>query len=242
MGAYAVEIAALATAAVLLVRGRELSVAVALLAPAVLPFYAFVEGHPFRIRYMIPLVAASAMLSGLGVGLLRAGNRLGEGSGAARSGPLLAIALAAVLIGSVFVESPPWSGQRAPMIAEAELDYPASIERRAVTACLAPEYRGEKVLASMGSLAHYMQELSADGFAIADFINEGNGTIWNVAVSTGPADHAGWMLVEEEAEGGDILAERVRTDPSFARGMRRVCSGGGVALYRRDESIPASEE
>jgi hypothetical protein len=43
------------------------------------------------------------------------------------------------------------------------------------------------------------------------------------------------MLVEEVAEGGDVLAERVRRDPAFTRGMTRVCEGGGVALYRRDE-------
>ena len=78
-----------------------------------------------------------------------------------------------------------------------------------------------------------MQELSAEGFDIADFINEGNGTIWNVAVSSGPAPHAGWMLVEETAEGGDLLAQRIRADATFADGMVRVCEGGGVALYRR---------
>jgi hypothetical protein len=42
------------------------------------------------------------------------------------------------------------------------------------------------------------------------------------------------MLVEEEAEGGDVLAQRIRRDASFAHGMTRVCEGGGVALYRRN--------
>jgi hypothetical protein len=42
------------------------------------------------------------------------------------------------------------------------------------------------------------------------------------------------MLVEEVAEGGDLLAERVRRDPGFTRGMIRVCEGGGVALYERE--------
>jgi hypothetical protein len=79
-----------------------------------------------------------------------------------------------------------------------------------------------------------MQELSAEGFGIADFINEGNGSIWDAAMETGPAPHAGWMLVEERAEGGDVLAQRIRADAAFARGMTRVCEGGGVALYRRD--------
>ncbi len=88
-------------------------------------------------------------------------------------------------------------------------------------------------MASMGSLAHYMQELSREGLALADFLHEGNGVIWHLAMETGPAPHAGWMLIEEEAEGGDVLAQRLRQDAAFARGMTRVCEGGGVALYRR---------
>jgi hypothetical protein len=70
--------------------------------------------------------------------------------------------------------------------------------------------------------------------AIADFVHEGNGVIWTMALQTGPAPHAGWMMVEEVAEGGDVLAERVRSDPGFTRGMIRECEGGGVALYKRE--------
>jgi hypothetical protein len=85
----------------------------------------------------------------------------------------------------------------------------------------------------MGSLAHYMQELSAVGFDIADFVHEGNGVIWTLALETGPAPHAGWMLVEEVAEGGDLLARKIREDAAFLAGMRSVCEGGGVKLYKR---------
>jgi len=127
------------------------------------------------------------------------------------------------------------------MLVEAQWDRGASIGRRDVTTCLAGDYHGEKVLASMGSLAHYMQELSNNGFHIADFINEGNGEIWNLALQTGPAPHAGWMLVEEVAEGGDVLAEHVRRDTAFTRGMKRVCEGGGVALYKR-ETLPTTAQ
>src|SRR4029077_18878717 len=74
---------------------------------------------------------------------------------------------------------------------------------------------------------------SASGFRMAGFIKEGHGEIWNLALATGPAPPAGWMLVEEVAEGGDVLAEHGRRDPAFTRGMTRVCEGGGVALYRR---------
>jgi hypothetical protein len=199
----------------------------ALFAAAALPFYAFYEGHPFRIRYMVPSVAASAVFCGIGVGSIRA--------------PVVARVVGLLLVAATLIESPPWS-DRAPMIEEAQWDVPRSRERRVVTACLAPAYQGDKVLASMGSLAHYMQELSREGFDIADFVHEGNGVIWQLAMETGPAPHAGWMLVEEQAEGGDVLAQRMRTNPEFARGMERVCEGGGVALYRRTRAGTARRD
>jgi hypothetical protein len=243
LSGYVLTTIALLAAVMVAVRGRALLIALSLVATAALPFSAFVAGHPFRIRYMIPLVAASALFAGLGVGLLDAWTRASRGPEAASRQPRglarlarrrsAVIGLAVLLVLSTVVESPPWSGSRAPVIEEAEWDVPVSIERRAVTACLAPAYHGEKVLASMGSLAHYMQELSSEGFALRDFVNEGNGTLWDIAMSTGPAPYVGWMLVEEHAEGGDVLAQRIRRDPSFARGMARVCEGGGVALYRR---------
>jgi hypothetical protein len=230
LSGYVIEIVALAAAAVVVLRGASSLVTLSLFSTAALPFYAFVEGHPFRIRYMIPLVAACALFAGLAVGHVERSRRAGRRA---------AFVLAALLVGSAIIESPPWSASRAPAIAEAQWDVPFSAGRQAVTRCLAPAYRGEKVLASMGSLAHYMQELSSNGFALADFIHEGNGTVWNVALATGAAPHAGWMLVEERAEGGDVLAQRIQADPSFARGMTRICEGGGVALYRRNGLRPA---
>jgi hypothetical protein len=85
----------------------------------------------------------------------------------------------------------------------------------------------------MGSLAHYMQDLSREDIDVADFVHEGNGELWDRVMQAGPAAEAGWMLVEEQSEGGDSLAQRIRRDPSFTRGMQRMCEGGGVALYRR---------
>jgi hypothetical protein len=146
---------------------------------------------------------------------------------------MIAWLLAAVLVGATLIESPPWSSQ-SPLLLEAQLDASNSVARQRVTSCLAPAYHGEKVLASMGSLAHYMQELSHEGFAIAEFIHEGNGALWDLALETGPAPHAGWMLVEEQSEGGDVLAQRIRRHDTFTHGMTKVCEGGGVSLYRRD--------
>jgi hypothetical protein len=57
--------------------------------------------------------------------------------------------------------------------------------------------------------------------------------MWDHAVVSGGAPFAGWMLVEERAEGGDVLARRLRDYPDFARGYERVCEGGNVKLYRR---------
>jgi hypothetical protein len=224
LSGYVVESVAIATAGWLFARSATCATAsarlvpLALLAAAVLPFYGFLEGHPFRVRYMVVLAASCALLCGLAIGFVRR-----------RS---VRIALAFVLVVSQLIESAPW-GLAAPMIEEAQWDVPRTIERRAVTACLRRDYHGDKILASMGSLAHYMQELSRDGFGIADFIHEGNGDLWRFALETGPAPHAGWMIVEEQSEGGDILAHRVREDVGFTRGMVRTCTGGGIALYRR---------
>ena len=221
---YLVEAAGLLTAAWLLWQAlarREWSarlLPVAVLAAAVLPFYGFLEGHPFRVRYMVVPAAGCALLCGIAVGFLR--NRA-------------AAASLIVLVTTSLIESPPWNTQ-APMVEEATWDVPRTIERRAVTACFIRQYHDDKILASMGSLAHYMQELSAEGLRIADFIHEGNGELWTLALRSGPAPHAGWMIVEEQAEGGDLLARKIREDTMFARGMARVCAGGGVAVYRRD--------
>jgi hypothetical protein len=237
MSGYVVEVVALCAAAVVTwqaLKNRDdasLMIPLALFAAAAVSMVAFYQGHPYRIRYVVPIVAACAVFDGLAVGIMsgvRTKTRF------APFGP--AALVTAIIIVAAVVESPPWNMQ-APMLLEAQWDRGASIGRRDVTACLAREYSGNKILASMGSLAHYMQELSNNGFAIADFINEGNGEIWNLAMQTGPAPHAGWMLVEEVAEGGDVLAERMRHDPDFTRGMHRVCEGGGVALYKRDVSV-----
>jgi hypothetical protein len=217
------EIVAVAAAIFLLIRSlvrradAALAVPLALFAVGVLPALAFYEGHPFRIRYMTPLVATCALFCGLAVGFLR---------------QYPALVLAGVLVGITLIQSPPWR-RDAPMLLEAQWDHEASEGRRSVTACLAARHEGEKILASMGSLAHYMQDLSREGLAIADFIHEGNGEIWEMVVKTGPAPYSAWMLVEEQSEGGDVLAQRIRRDPSFARGMQRICEGGGVALYKR---------
>jgi hypothetical protein len=195
---------------------RALLVTLALAGCAALPIYAFYQGHPFRIRYMVVLTMTVAVTSGLGVGLL----------------PRLFQAPVAVLVVcAALIQTPPWSST-APMVLEAQWDRPHSIDRRAVRACLARDRRGEPILASMGSLAHLMQETAADGINLRDYIHEGIGQIWADSLEH-PARHAGWVLIEEQAEGGDMLAARRLDRPNFLAGFDRVCEGGGVALYKR---------
>ena len=78
LSGYVIEIVGLTMAAVVATRamrrrddGRTL-VTVALFAAAALPAFAFYEAHPFRIRYMVPLVAACALFCGVAVGCRRA--------------------------------------------------------------------------------------------------------------------------------------------------------------------------
>jgi hypothetical protein len=190
-------------------------VPLALFAAAALPVSAYLSGHPFRVRYQIPLVIAGAVAIGLGVGLLK------------RVAPIIAIAVLTV----VLMESQPFD-RNAAMIVEAQLDQ--NVQARAgVTSCLRRAYRGGTIMASMGSLGHYMHELSAAGFAIRDFLHEGNGPIWDSAFTRGPTALVEWVLVEEQAEGGDAISQRHRQLPRLLEDYDRVCSGGGVSLYRR---------
>lgn len=187
----------------------------ALFASVALPISAYLAGHPFRMRYEIPLVTACAVAVGLVVGLLR------------RIAPVVAI----VVLVIVLLESQPFDPD-APMIREARLDRNVHA-REHVTACLQHRYRGGTVMVSMGALGHYIQELSWAGFHIRDFLHEGNGPIWDSAFTRGPAPLVEWVLVEEHAEGGDAIIQRARQFPRLLEDFERICSGGGVTLYRR---------
>ena len=126
-------------------------------------------------------------------------------------------------------------GASAPMVVEAQWDRPNRPERGRVTGCITPLEAGAKIMASMGSLGHYMQEASRSGLAIRDFLHEGNGDIWLAALEQ-PQPYAAWMMIEEKAEGGDMLAHIAREKPSFLDGYERVCEGAGLALFRRREN------
>ena len=200
-------------------------VALSLAATAVVPWFAFVEGHPFRIRYMVPLIAIEAIGAGVAVGFFNFGFF-------SRGARLVAALLAALVVA---YELRPLDAT-APMVVEAQWDRPNVPARAHVTDCLRAHYDGDTIMASMGSLAHYMQEASRDGIDVRNFLHEGNGDIWLAALQ-GPRPYAGWVLIEEKAEGGDMLATIAREHPHFLDGYSRMCEGAGLALYRRQNRM-----
>jgi hypothetical protein len=187
----------------------------ALVGTAAVPWSAYMDGHPYRIRYAVPLIAAEAICAAVAAGRWRRGRA----------------ALVVVLLGIALFELRPLS-LTAPMIVEAQWDQPNRPVRAAVTGCLRRDYRGDTVMASMGSLGHYMQDMSQAGFSIRDILHEGNGDIWLNALDS-PRPYVGWILIEEKAEGGDMLAAIARSRPDFLDGFTRVCEGAGLALYKR---------
>jgi hypothetical protein len=119
----------------------------------------------------------------------------------------------------------------APVIVESQRDARNMEGRRVVTAYLRQHYDGRSILLSMGSLAHYVHDLSFSGLRVRDFLHEGNGELWPFALH-GARSVAGWVLIEEQAEGGDALFRQRQRSARFLLGFERVAEGGGVALYR----------
>jgi hypothetical protein len=199
-------------------RSRErmsLMLLLALAAAAALPAVAYYQGHPLRVRYALPLVVACAAVIAGGIGVLRP--------------QLRAIAAAAVVTGAL-VQSPPLDPE-APLVIESRLDEFNREGRRAVTRHLQAHWDGTPIMMSMGSLAHYMHDLSELDLHLKSFLHEGNEHLWQYAVQLGPRGFVRWVIVEERAEGGDYLSQQARERATFLEGFDRVSEGGGVALY-----------
>ncbi len=187
-----------------------------LLAATVLPMYAFTSGHPVRVRYMVSMVFALTVLAACAIRWVPA---------------KLRGVTAVVFLGVMVWTSGPLDAE-APMVKESQWERPFSQARVPVTMALKARWDGTPIMASMGSLGHYMQEMSHEGFVLANFLHEGNGDIWKAAEIT-PAPYVRWMLIEETAEGGDTLAQQARADRGYLGGFTRIAEGGGVALYER---------
>lgn len=192
-----------------------LLIVLSLAACLALPAYAFWNGHPFRIRYLIPAVMGLAAITGIGVGLL----------------PRYRTLASAVVILIALIEMPPFS-LRSPVVIEAQRDAENVAGRQHLTDCFLRTYDRTPILASMASLAPYMQETAHAGVFLRQYIHEGIGQLW-IDSLVEPGRHARWVLVEERAEGGDVLARRSRDSNDFFSRFERHCEGGGVVLYRR---------
>ena len=202
----------------------SLALLLALVAAAALPMVAYVQGHPFRIRYDLPLVAAAAALAGGGIGVLPR-----------RLQPIIGVLLVLLTVR----QATPLD-REAPLVRESQREAAAMAGRRVVTAYLQAHYDGSTIMMSMGSLGHYMHDLSSINLGIKDFLHEGNGKPWEFAM-LGPAGRAGWLIVEEQAEGGDVLFRAAKRD-RWLNGFERVAEGGGVGLYRASafNGLPAA--
>ena len=205
----------------------DLLLVLALAACLVLPVYAFWHGHPFRIRYMVPLTMSLAAFVGFGVGLL----------------PRFRALAAVIVILTALLETPPFL-DRSPIVVEAQRDAASMIARRAVTECLVLNYDRTPILASMGSLAHYMQETAGAGLSIRHFLHEGIGQRWADSLSEAGRPLAG-SSSKRMQKGGTFSRASARNRPPFwqdspanARGAAWPCIGAQVcrdAISRAQE-------
>jgi hypothetical protein len=90
---------------------RQVLVFVAPLAAAALPFVAFYDGHPYRVRYLVPSVLAAAVLASIALTAL---SRRTRWTGFA--------AAAVLVLASVWVRPP--LDRQAPMVIEAQWETP----------------------------------------------------------------------------------------------------------------------
>jgi hypothetical protein len=198
-----------------IVPARALLPILAVAACALLPWAAYYQGHPVRVRYDVPLVAAVAAIVGAGVAILPR-----------RVAPVAGAAIVALAVW----QTPPLDSQ-APVIVEARRLAAEDTGRQPVSDYLSAHWDGQPIMMSMGSLAQYMHDLSAEGFNIRDFLHEGNGELWKYAMRT-PRPFVEWIVIQEKADRDEIFRQ-AQLDPRFLEGYARIASGGGIVLYRR---------
>ena len=89
---------------------------------------------------------------------------------------------------------------------------------------LAAHYDGGVIMMSMGSLAHYMHDLSSHGFGVRSFLHEGNGDLWVVALQQGPHGFAAgwsWRAGGKAATRSRSAAGPIRSSIAGSNGWRR---------------------
>jgi len=171
------------------------------------------RGHPFRIRYMVPLMAIEAIGADSSLAPFLPPR--------ARSSARLPCSRSRRTSCGRSTERRRWSSKRNGIARTAGA--------RARYACMARSSPAPRSWRAWDRLGTTCRKRRGSGLAIRDFLHEGNGDIWLAALQR-PQPFAAWMLVEEKAQGGDMLARIAREKPSFSRATSGVCEGAGNGL------------
>ena len=165
-------------------------VVLALVALMALPAYAFFNGHPFRMRYMVAPSVGAAVFAGIALGMLKARWRHA--------------AVAAIAVWLVATVKP--IDAQAPMVQEAQWDVPFSVGRR--------ERHGVPD-ARVPRRARFSRAWARSRTTCRSSRTPASTSATSCTKAPCPTgrrrsrrrrDACGWILVEERAEGGDMLA------------------------------------
>jgi hypothetical protein len=181
--------------------------AIVALAPMSVTLTAYLAGHPTKARYALLVAPAFA----LALGMATAHRRLLQG-----------LACGVALLQPIAVPRP------LPVLREALRDRRDVAERRPVLEALARDYKGGRILASMGSLAPVLFELNGFGIPLREVVHEGNGNWWSDAV-VDPARAVQWIIVAP----GDVLDQVRAVRRRFPEEFVPALQFGRVIIYRR---------
>ena len=175
------------------------------------PGLAFLDGHPFRIRYMVPLLAAEAVGVGVAAGLAaaRPPARLGRSWRSwsrCSSNPL----------------SPRGADGRRSAVGSAQRRRPASGHRVACTRTTT----GRRSWPAWDRSGTTCRTCPGEGFELRDFLHEGNGDIWLGALER-PRPFVGWILIEELCGRRRHAGQARAREPSMARRVHARGRGRG---------------
>ncbi|MCU0241629.1 MAG: hypothetical protein MUF51_04325, partial [Vicinamibacteria bacterium] len=184
------------------------ALSLATFAPAAVTFVAYLAGHPEKARYCLLLASSLALLLAVAT---------------ARRPVLQIVALGLALTQTLVIPRP------LPVLREATRDRQDVLDRRPVTARIRQEYRGGRILVSMGSLAPVIFEL---GLPIREIVHEGNGYGWDCAMIN-PKQEVSWVIARD----GDVLERMHAYRPDFPEGFVAVMRVSRFVVYRRASDL-----
>ncbi len=184
-------------------RSALTGLALAALGPLAVTWVLYLAGHPTKARYALLLAPAVA---------------LGIAGATARWRAAQAVALAVTALQAAAISRP------APVVMEAT-QWIGSVDQRApVVSAFRNEYRGGRMLASMGSSAPFLYELQ---IPVRELVFEGNKKLWRRTLGEARGEVA-WVLVTE----GDVVDRVHRQRPEFLDGFRPWRRFRRSVLYR----------